>query len=347
MIIRENMYNYQFRIIVNITLELNNEKFLDYCLSKLQSFYFKVKIELRQINILYYINFQNDSYFYIYNYKQNKIIISINRDKFVVLETQGDYYIVNKNYTNHLRVIQFKDEQLLQLKIKFQEEIINAQKISQSVNLYIIIQTYLLQYNKIFNQIYIENIDKHILYYFFLILLYLSKSLYQSEPILFYQEMGYQKFTQYQNVIAVQNQGNIRCFKFQVGLINSIANKDYSQQQYDAIQQFYIKNLTRSLTLNYYYELELVFLIIYFHIHLSTQETLIIQLFYSTIFIQYILIAVQEIIVQYKEAQVVFNQWKIVQLKNHNQIIRFCFTNQSLISTLQHIIIKSNLTLMG
>ncbi|CAD8168760.1 unnamed protein product [Paramecium pentaurelia] len=236
-----DIYNSEGSISVSIK---NNQKFLNSCLSKLQSFYFKDKIELRQINIPYYISFQKDSHFYIYNCKQNKIIISINRDKFEVLESQGDYYIINKNNTNHLRVIQFKDEQLLQLKIKFEEAIINSQQISQSVILYM---------NNsnlpplIYQNFQLDQDGK-----------YLSKSLYQSEPILFYQEMGYQKFIQYKNFIAVENKGNIRCFKFQVGLIISISTLTIANKDYSIIA---IQNFTRSLILIYCndYELHQIF----------------------------------------------------------------------------------------
>ncbi|CAD8116473.1 unnamed protein product [Paramecium primaurelia] len=120
---------------------------------------------------------------------------------------------------------------------------------------------------------------------------YLSKSLYQSEPILFYQEMGYQKLIQYKNFIAVENQGNVRCFKFQVGLIISIqtikiTNKDYSiiAIWYNLIILHYKisqdhLSLFIVMIMNYIKFLIIVFLIMYFHIHLSTLETLLIQLF--------------------------------------------------------------------
>ncbi|CAD8198829.1 unnamed protein product [Paramecium pentaurelia] len=233
-----NLYNQEGNISVSIG---NNQIFLDSCLTKLQQFHIKTKIELRQLNIPDFIIFQNDNSFYIYSCKQNKLLVQINRNQFEVLEAKQTYFIVNKNTSNSLRIIQFKEGQLFQQKIQFDDVIINAQQFSKSIFLYI--------NNKNLPTLIINSFEQK------LDSKYLPKGLYQSEPILFYQEVGNEQFIQYLNIIAVENQGGIRFFKCQEGLIISVLASKISNQDFSMIA---IQNVSNSLILTYFNDHEIL-----------------------------------------------------------------------------------------
>ncbi|CAD8215086.1 unnamed protein product [Paramecium octaurelia] len=85
---------------INVSIRTNN-KFVDFCLFAPILLHIKGKIEMRSIRLPHYISFQNETQFYIYACNQKKILISINRVEFDVLESDSDYYIVQKTNKNN------------------------------------------------------------------------------------------------------------------------------------------------------------------------------------------------------------------------------------------------------
>ncbi|CAD8202407.1 unnamed protein product [Paramecium pentaurelia] len=225
-----NLYNHGVSINVSIR---NNDKFVNYCLSKLQLFNFIGNIEVRQIKIPGFICFQNETQFFIYNCNENKLQISINKEQFEVLESYGDYIVVSKNNKNLLRIIQLQNDLIFQFKIEFDDLIIKAQQISQSVFLYMNNSNLPpLIYSK-----YQSNFNSK----------YLLKSLYQSEPILFYYEAENQRFIQYLN--EMQNS-----LKLDESLIISIKVQTIANSDYLILA---IHDLTRSIILYYFNDHEI------------------------------------------------------------------------------------------
>ncbi|CAD8182795.1 unnamed protein product [Paramecium octaurelia] len=220
---------------INVSIRINN-KFLDSCLQMPKLFHIQGNVEFLKINLPDYIVFQNKTNFYIFNCTQNKILISVNRVKFDVLESDENYYIVEKNNNSHfLRIIQLNPNSEFQLNIKFDEAIIRAEQIAQNVFIYLNNSNQL----PIIYQNYVSDSYRK----------YLQKSLQSSEPILFYFESQNLKVIQYPNVIAVEDSGYVACFNFLEDQIISIQIQSSINKDCLIVA---IQIITRSLTLNYF-----------------------------------------------------------------------------------------------
>ncbi|CAD8210701.1 unnamed protein product [Paramecium octaurelia] len=221
---------------INVSIK-TNDKLLDICLSVPDLLNIKGKIEMRSIRLPNYISFQNETQFYIYNCKQKKILVSINKLEFDVLESDSDYYVVQKRNKNNnlLKIISLNSYPHYQNIIQFDQAIIRVEQIAQCVFVY-------LNDSNLLPLIY-QNTQE------FLIRKYLQKSLFSQEPILYYQEQVNQKFIQYPNVLVVEDEGQINCYRFQAGQIIYIKVQAHSNKDQLIIA---IQNITGSLTLSYF-----------------------------------------------------------------------------------------------
>ncbi|CAD8138675.1 unnamed protein product [Paramecium octaurelia] len=208
------------------------------CLQRLYKFYQQGKFQLKEIT-KDYIFFQYEAFFYIYDCKHYQFVVSVSINQYYVLESKSAFYFVNRNYSSYLRGVQFTTDIILNLKIKLKEEITGFKKIYESIFLYtnssnipIIILMH-SQQNSVHN--------------------YLSKNLYQPEPILSYSEFGNSKFIQYAKILIVQNQKQLRMFQFSDSLIISVQAK-FSFDCYILVS---VQNSTRSLILSYFYDQQL------------------------------------------------------------------------------------------
>ncbi|CAD8209884.1 unnamed protein product [Paramecium octaurelia] len=229
-----NIYSSQGNLKVSIR---NDENVQHICFERFYKLYHRGMFQLKKITNSY-ICFQNQSFFYIYDCQQKRIVISLNIDKYHVLEYDIAYYFVNKSNNNDLTGIQFLDGSLQYFNLNLNELVTSVTKIYSSIflqtntsNLPFIIQI---------------NFDKIVKYY-------LQKNLYQPEPILFYFESKHLKLIQYLKVLAFQSKEFFRCFQFQ-------------EQQIIFIQTlgmlgcyciFSIQDQTRSLFLYYLIDQEL------------------------------------------------------------------------------------------
>ncbi|CAD8171798.1 unnamed protein product [Paramecium octaurelia] len=208
------------------------------CLTRLYKQYLYNKIQLKEI-IDQYICFQYESFFYIYNCKQNQFQVSINLDQYYVLESKMAFYFVNRNNTNVLRGVQFFSKSLQNFNVKLNGVFTSFQQIHQ--NLFFYTNSSNLPLLIIMNQQQASLNN------------YLSKNLYQPEPILYYVEIGNLKFIQYAKTLAIQNKENLRCFQFADSIIIYI-------QPQNLISSYLIvaiQNSTRSLILHYFHDQEL------------------------------------------------------------------------------------------
>ncbi|CAD8107905.1 unnamed protein product [Paramecium sonneborni] len=238
--------------IYNVSFNLNNNEsslrgsiwnyhnFQESCFKKLKLFQFIDEIEFIFMKIPLQISFINKTNFYIFDCKKNKIIISISINQFDVLESNENYYLYDKNTRDMLRVIQIQQGQLLQYNLKFDGMITNIQKFPQQVLIYMNNSELPIILSRNFNELFSRN--------------YLQKNLYQSEHILFYQEIGSSKFIQYQKFMAMENQENIKFYELQNTQIISIQYQVYFQYFYLV---FAVQNFTQSLTLYFLDENEI------------------------------------------------------------------------------------------
>ncbi|CAD8215323.1 unnamed protein product [Paramecium octaurelia] len=177
------------------------------CLTRLYTFYFQDKFELKDI-ISQYICFQYESIFYIYDCEKDKFSISINLNQYNVLQSRPVYYFVNRNNNSVLRGVNLLAPSISLFNIYLNEVITSFEQISQYIffqvnnsDLPLIIQMNYLPYSR-------SN--------------YLSKDLYQPEPILFYFDFENIIFIQYPQILAIKSKEILRCYEIQEQLIISI-----------------------------------------------------------------------------------------------------------------------------
>ncbi|CAD8215413.1 unnamed protein product [Paramecium octaurelia] len=221
-----NIYSSSGNLKVSIR---NNEDFQDICFARFNKLYNQGRFQLKKITIGH-ISFKNGSFFYIYDCRQKRVVISVNIDKYYVLEYDIGYYFVNKSNNNDLAGVQFSGEFLSHFQLNINEEITSVKKIYSS----------LFIYTKASNLPLIIQIkfEQPVRYY-------LSKGFYQPEPILFYFESYNLKLIQYQSIIAFESKEFFRCFQFQESLIISIQAL-HMLECYSIVS---IQNQTRSLIL--------------------------------------------------------------------------------------------------
>ncbi|CAD8113001.1 unnamed protein product [Paramecium primaurelia] len=237
--LKNDKYNLQTR---EGNIKISIRKYYDYqnnCLQRLYKFHAQGKFELRDIKYDY-ICFQNESFFYIYDCKENKFSVSVNKDQYNVLESKGGYYFFNKNNNQIIRGVKISPQQLQLFNLKFDEVITSVKEITQTIflqtnNSYLPLIIIMNQQNNLWKN-------------------YLSKNLYQPEPILFYFEFGNSKFIQYVKILAFQNKEIFRCYQFPESVIIFMEALVYSYDYYSIIA---IQNQTKSLILTFFNEYEL------------------------------------------------------------------------------------------
>ncbi|CAD8163745.1 unnamed protein product [Paramecium octaurelia] len=183
----------------------NNQEIQESCFQRLYQVYLQGDIEFISMKLPRYISCQNKTKMIIYDCQYNQLIIQLNRDEFDVLESNENIYIFNKTQNHLLRVIKFHNNSIKQFNLKFDDVIIEAQKIAQNIFIYL--------KNSDLPLLILQNfeINGHNQY--------LIKSLYQNESIFFYTETNLYKVIQYPNLLVIENQGSIKCFKYLEGEI--------------------------------------------------------------------------------------------------------------------------------
>ncbi|CAD8107051.1 unnamed protein product [Paramecium primaurelia] len=215
----------------NINLSIWNEANTDFiCYQRLKSYKFKSKNQLRSIQSLNYLVFQNENFIYFHNCQQNKIEMIINTNQYQVLQYLDDYYLIDKK-NKQLKVITFILGYLNQIVLYNNIEIIKAEQIQQSLIIHVKNEKFPILITK--NSFQYQNI-------------YLSEQLIQSEQILFYQNYGTYQFIQYPNLFAFEYKGEVYCFQFSDLLIISVKN-----WLKGLFQIYVIQNETNSILLYY------------------------------------------------------------------------------------------------
>ncbi|CAK81248.1 unnamed protein product (macronuclear) [Paramecium tetraurelia] len=229
-----NIYNKEGNLKVSIK---NNYDFQDICFANLYKLYSQERFQLKKI-AKGHISFINESYFYIYDCQKKRIVMSVNQDKYYVLEYDIAYYFVNKSNNNDLTGIQFSDDSLSYFILNINELVTSFKKIHSSLIIYTNTSSlpFIIQIN----------FDRVVRYQ-------LQKNLYQPEPILFYFESKNLKLIQYSKIVAFESKEVFRCFQFQESYIISILALNM-QKCYSI---FSIQNQTRSLILYYLIDQEL------------------------------------------------------------------------------------------
>ncbi|CAK69827.1 unnamed protein product (macronuclear) [Paramecium tetraurelia] len=174
------------------------EKLENQCYQRIKRYKFKSKITLLSIKNKNFIVFQVENNQYFLNCQKNQIQLSVNIKQFEVLEYLEDYYIIDINKMK-IEMIQLISGQIILSQIPSYMEMITIQQTSEQIILYVKGSEYPLL-------IYLDQFSQNRLNY-------LSQYLYQPKLILYYQELGSNKFIQYENIFAYELKGEVKCFQ--------------------------------------------------------------------------------------------------------------------------------------
>ncbi|CAD8185191.1 unnamed protein product [Paramecium octaurelia] len=200
------------------------------CYQCLKSYQFKSKAYLRYMHQHNFLIFQADDSLYFHNCIKNKIEMIINTKQFEVFKHFEDYFLIDQK-NQQIKIIQIINSVINERVLQNNVEIIRAHQVSSSLIIYIKNEKSPLLLSKDILQMQKK---------------YLPQNLFLQQQILFYQELGGQKFIQYPNILVQLFQGDIKCFEFSGPIIISIKN---------GIKAFYsiiaVQNQTNSILLYY------------------------------------------------------------------------------------------------